>query len=122
VSLVVTPLKIQARTLGYLCATPTAENKPSSEGPAQDARHRGRTVRRRPSRTRAFTRTCKATFHQTIQGLANAIDKMDRYTAGHSERVAAYAQILAIKLGLPPEMVEIVRSRRSCTTWARSAA
>ena len=34
---------------------------------------------------------------------------MDRYTAGHSERVAAYAQILAIKLGLPDEQVEIVR-------------
>ncbi|MCA9582894.1 MAG: HD-GYP domain-containing protein, partial [Myxococcales bacterium] len=51
----------------------------------------------------------QATFHQTIQGLASAIDKMDRYTAGHSERVAAYAQILAIKLGLPEEKVEIVR-------------
>src|SRR6185436_16176184 len=48
-------------------------------------------------------------FRQTIRGLASAIDKMDRYTAGHSERVAAYAQILALKLGLPPEKVEIVR-------------
>ena len=37
------------------------------------------------------------------------IDKMDRYTAGHSERVAAYAQILAIKLGMDEETVEIVR-------------
>jgi HD-GYP domain-containing protein (c-di-GMP phosphodiesterase class II) len=51
----------------------------------------------------------KATFRQTIRGLASAIDKMDRYTAGHSERVSAYAQILAIKLGLPEEQVEIVR-------------
>jgi HD-GYP domain-containing protein (c-di-GMP phosphodiesterase class II) len=51
----------------------------------------------------------KATFRQTIRGLASAIDKMDRYTAGHSERVAAYAQVLAIKLGLPSEQVEIVR-------------
>ncbi|HEX4351887.1 MAG TPA: HD-GYP domain-containing protein, partial [Polyangiales bacterium] len=51
----------------------------------------------------------KGTFSQTIKGLANAIDKMDRYTAGHSTRVAAYAQVLAIKLGLPPERVEIVR-------------
>jgi HD-GYP domain-containing protein (c-di-GMP phosphodiesterase class II) len=49
------------------------------------------------------------TFRQTIRGLANAIDKMDRYTAGHSERVAAYAQLLAIKLGLPAAQVEIVR-------------
>ncbi len=34
---------------------------------------------------------------------------MDRYTAGHSARVAAYAQILAIKLGLSDADIEIVR-------------
>ena len=37
----------------------------------------------------------QATFQQTIEGLAKAIDKMDRYTAGHSERVAIYATYLA---------------------------
>ncbi|MDF2692126.1 MAG: domain/GAF domain/HD domain protein, partial [Labilithrix sp.] len=51
----------------------------------------------------------RATFQQTIEGLAKAIDKMDRYTAGHSERVATYAMYLAIRLGLSPEQVEIVR-------------
>jgi HD-GYP domain-containing protein (c-di-GMP phosphodiesterase class II) len=51
----------------------------------------------------------RATFQQTIQGLARAIDKMDRYTAGHSERVAFYATYLAVRLGLPLEVVEIVR-------------
>ncbi len=51
----------------------------------------------------------KATFQQTIQGLARTIDKMDRYTAGHSDRVAYYAQILAKNLGLGPDEVEIVR-------------
>jgi HD-GYP domain-containing protein (c-di-GMP phosphodiesterase class II) len=34
---------------------------------------------------------------------------MDRYTSGHSERVAAYAQLLAIKLELPEPQVEIIR-------------
>jgi CheY-like chemotaxis protein len=38
-------------------------------------------------------------FQQTIEGLASAIDKMDRYTAGHSERVADYAVLIANKLG-----------------------
>ena len=42
----------------------------------------------------------QATFQQTIEGLAKAIDKMDRYTAGHSSRVAMYAVYLAQKLGL----------------------
>lgn len=51
----------------------------------------------------------KSSVAQTIRGLASAIDKMDRYTAGHSARVAAYAELLAIKLGLPEEQVEIVR-------------
>jgi HD-GYP domain-containing protein (c-di-GMP phosphodiesterase class II) len=51
----------------------------------------------------------RATFQQTIEGLAKAIDKMDRYTSGHSDRVAQYAMYLAIRLGLPPDMVETVR-------------
>ncbi len=51
----------------------------------------------------------KATFKQTIQGLARALDRLDRYTSGHSDRVAMYATMLAIKLQLPPELVEIVR-------------
>ncbi len=51
----------------------------------------------------------RATFQQTIQGLARAIDKMDRYTSGHSERVAKYATYLAVRIGLPPDLIEIVR-------------
>src|SRR5262249_31153989 len=51
----------------------------------------------------------RATFQQTIQGLAKAIDKMDRYTSGDSDRVAVYATFLAMRLGLSPEQVEIVR-------------
>lgn len=51
----------------------------------------------------------QATFQQTIHGLAKAIDKMDRYTAGHSDRVAMYAVYLAQRLGLPAHETEIVR-------------
>jgi putative nucleotidyltransferase with HDIG domain len=51
----------------------------------------------------------QATFQQTIQTLARTIDKMDRYTAGHSERVARYAVALARWLGLNEAEVEIVR-------------
>ncbi|MDB5218875.1 MAG: domain/GAF domain/HD domain protein, partial [Myxococcaceae bacterium] len=51
----------------------------------------------------------RATFQQTIEGLAKAIDKMDRYTAGHSDRVATYAMYLATKLGLSIEQIEVVR-------------
>lgn len=51
----------------------------------------------------------RQSFQQTIAGLAQAIDKMDRYTAGHSERVARYAMVLARKLGLPEDSVDVVR-------------
>lgn len=46
---------------------------------------------------------------QTIEGLARAIDKLDPYTAGHSDRVSIYASLLAKKLGLGEETVELVR-------------
>ncbi len=51
----------------------------------------------------------QATFQQTIEGLASAIDKMDRYTAGHSQRVAQYAVYLAKRIGMNDEEIEIVR-------------
>jgi putative nucleotidyltransferase with HDIG domain len=51
----------------------------------------------------------QATFQQTIQSLANTIDKMDRYTAGHSQRVALYATRLAKWMGLGEREVEVVR-------------
>jgi putative nucleotidyltransferase with HDIG domain len=51
----------------------------------------------------------QATFRQTIESLARTIDKMDRYTAGHSERVARYAQRLARSLGLDEAQIEVVR-------------
>jgi response regulator RpfG family c-di-GMP phosphodiesterase len=51
----------------------------------------------------------QATFQQTIHGLASAIDKMDRYTAGHSERVARYAVYLANRLGLDERQIVVVQ-------------
>ncbi len=51
----------------------------------------------------------RATFQQTIEGLAKAIDKMDRYTSGHSDRVAHWATVLAGRLGLTAEVIEVVR-------------
>ncbi len=50
----------------------------------------------------------QATFQQTIQSLARTIDRMDRYTAGHSERVARYAVALARALKLADDTVKII--------------
>ena len=43
------------------------------------------------------------------EALAAALDARDRYTAGHSLRVADYAQAVAQELRLPDRDVEIIR-------------
>jgi putative nucleotidyltransferase with HDIG domain len=48
-------------------------------------------------------------FRQTIVGFAHALDESDKYTRGHSERVAHYAMLIARGLELPEGEVETVR-------------
>jgi HD-GYP domain-containing protein (c-di-GMP phosphodiesterase class II) len=107
-SLAVTPLRVKGSPIGFLCVVSLTSTKRFDEG----QRKLLHLVSSRASAAIENARLyedLQATFSQTIRGLASAIDKMDRYTAGHSERVAAYAQVLAIKLGLPDDEVEIVR-------------
>ncbi|MCP4604926.1 MAG: response regulator [Proteobacteria bacterium] len=53
-------------------------------------------------------RNLQQTFRQTIQGLARAIEAMDTYTAGHSDRVTVYARITGEELGELPNQVELI--------------
>lgn len=46
---------------------------------------------------------------QTVETLANAIDAKDRYTKGHSFRVAEYSAIIARELGWTKEEVDTLR-------------
>ncbi|MEY4576672.1 MAG: hypothetical protein RL701_1375, partial [Pseudomonadota bacterium] len=115
VSLLVIPLTISARTgdrapqvIGYIAALSFTPNKAFDEGQRKLLSIVSDRAAAAIENARLYE-DLKATFSQTIKGLASAIDKMDRYTAGHSVRVAAYAQLLAIKLGLTSEQVEIVR-------------
>ena len=45
-------------------------------------------------------------FLQTIMALSEAVDAKDRYTSGHSKRVAKYARMIAEKLGKSKEEQE----------------
>jgi response regulator RpfG family c-di-GMP phosphodiesterase len=47
-------------------------------------------------------------FKQTIIGFAHALEESDRYTRGHSERVASYARLIAIGMQLPEAEIENV--------------
>jgi putative nucleotidyltransferase with HDIG domain len=51
----------------------------------------------------------KNMFTSTVQVLATTLDRRDEETAGHSQRVALIAQILARQMGLPPLEVEKIR-------------
>jgi diguanylate cyclase (GGDEF)-like protein len=45
----------------------------------------------------------------TLQALAKAVDAKNRYTAGHSERVATYAVALARSLGFSEDRLDAIR-------------
>jgi response regulator RpfG family c-di-GMP phosphodiesterase len=107
-SLVSVPLRMKTRLLGWITVASFTKQKRFNEGHRKLLSIVGSRAAAAIENARLYE-DLRATFQQTIQGLARAIDKMDRYTAGHSERVATYATYLAVRLGLPPEVIEIVR-------------
>jgi response regulator RpfG family c-di-GMP phosphodiesterase len=108
VSLVSVPLRMKTRLLGWIGVASFTKQKRFNEGHRKLLSIVGSRAAAAIENARLYE-DLRATFQQTIQGLARAIDKMDRYTAGHSERVATYATQLANKLGLSVDVVEVVR-------------
>jgi response regulator RpfG family c-di-GMP phosphodiesterase len=108
VSLVSVPLRMKARLLGWIGVASFTKLKRFNEGHRKLLSIVGSRAAAAIENARLYE-DLRATFRQTIEGLARAIDKMDRYTAGHSERVADYAMQLAHRLGLPIDVIEIVR-------------
>jgi response regulator RpfG family c-di-GMP phosphodiesterase len=108
VSLVSVPLRMKTRLLGWIAVASFTKQKRFNEGNRKLLSIVGSRAAAAIENARLYE-DLRATFQQTIHGLARAIDKMDRYTSGHSERVATYATYLAVRLGLPADVVEIVR-------------
>ena len=108
VSLVSVPLKMKTRLLGWIAVASFTRQKRFNEGHRKLLSIVGSRAAAAIENARLYE-DLRASFQQTIQGLARAIDKMDRYTAGHSERVAHYATYLSVRLGLPPDLIETVR-------------
>ncbi|HEY2369019.1 MAG TPA: HD domain-containing phosphohydrolase [Polyangiaceae bacterium] len=107
-SLVAVPLRSKTKLLGWIAALAFARNKRFDEGQRKVLAIVGSRAAAAIDNARLYE-DLQATFQQTIEGLAKAIDKMDRYTAGHSSRVAMYAVYLAQRLGLGAHDQEIVR-------------
>ncbi len=108
VSMTCVQLRTRQRSIGFLIALSFSRGKRFDEGQRKLLSLVGSRAAVAIENARLYE-DLKGTFNQTIQGLARAIDKMDRYTAGHSDRVAAYALLLAQRLGLAPDTLEIVR-------------
>jgi HD-GYP domain-containing protein (c-di-GMP phosphodiesterase class II) len=48
--------------------------------------------------------------HEALATLVEVVELRDRYTAGHSRRVAATARLLALRLGLTAEEADVIES------------
>jgi HD-GYP domain-containing protein (c-di-GMP phosphodiesterase class II) len=51
----------------------------------------------------------KKSFFETVEALAEAIEKKDRYTGGHTKRVVYYSMCIAKYMGLSAETLEQLR-------------
>jgi HD-GYP domain-containing protein (c-di-GMP phosphodiesterase class II) len=107
-SLLVVPLKMRERLMGFIAVVSLTASKRFDEGQRKLLSIVASRAAAAIENARLYE-DLQATFQQTIQSLARTIDKMDRYTAGHSERVARYAVALARWMGLPEDQIQIVR-------------
>jgi response regulator RpfG family c-di-GMP phosphodiesterase len=107
-SLLVVPLKVRDRLMGWIATLSLTASRRFDEGQRKLLSIIASRAAAAIENARLYE-DLQSTFQQTIQSLARTIDKMDHYTAGHSERVARYAVNLARSLGLPESQIEIVR-------------
>ena len=92
-SLIAVPLRCKQRLLGWIARRLASPRASASTRASASCSASSRSRAAAAIENARLYEDLQATFQQTIEGLAKAIDKMDRYTAGHSERVATYAHV-----------------------------
>jgi len=107
-SITIIALKMRDRLLGWIAVVSLTASKRFDEGQRKLLSIIASRAAAAIENARLYE-DLQATFQQTITSLARTIDKMDRYTSGHSERVARYAVNLARWLGLNDEQIGHVR-------------
>ena len=101
------PLVARQRTLGILTARSCTAGVRFVEGQRKLLNMLGSRAAAAIDNAALFN-NLQQTFRQTIQGLARAIEAMDKYTAGHSDRVTVYARVTAVALGETSSQVELI--------------
>jgi response regulator RpfG family c-di-GMP phosphodiesterase len=107
ISLLSVPLRVQHRILGLVTGISVTPGNRFSEGQRKLMSVLAGRAAAAIENVRLFE-NLQATFRQTIQSFARALEAMDRYTAGHSDRVTRLSRITALELDLPLEEVEAV--------------
>ena len=100
---------MKTRLLGWICVASFTKNKRFDEGQRKLLSIVGSRAAAAIENARLYE-DLRATFQQTIRGLAKAIDKMDRYTSGHSDRVGDVRDVPRHPPG------------PAAPTWSRSSA
>jgi response regulator RpfG family c-di-GMP phosphodiesterase len=115
------PLKLKGRIIGMLNAYSYTRGNKFSEGQRkmlyvlasraafsiENARLYENLVDANKDLTRANV-SLEENFKQTIIGFAHALEESDRYTRGHSERVATYARLIAMGLKMSGPEIDVV--------------
>ena len=110
------PLKLKGRTIGMLNAYSYTKGAKFSEGQRKMLYVLGSRAAVSIENARLYESlvdtnedlvhanvSLEENFKQTIIGFAHALEESDRYTRGHSERVATYARLIAVGMRLPNE-------------------
>jgi HD-GYP domain-containing protein (c-di-GMP phosphodiesterase class II) len=81
-----------------------------NDGLLEDLRRRNEELSRALAEVSEAKHRSEKEFLLSIQSLAVALEAKDRYTAGHSERVARFSVLIGRKMGLTPAEQEDLRS------------
>jgi response regulator RpfG family c-di-GMP phosphodiesterase len=101
------PMVARQRTLGLLAFHSYATDSTFTEGQRKLTSMLGSRAAAAVDNALLY-RNLQLTFHQTIQGLARAIEAMDTYTAGHSDRVTIYSRLIAEQLRETQDQIELI--------------
>lgn len=107
VSLLSVPLRVQHDLVGFVTAVSTTQGGRFSEGQRKLLSVLAGRAAAAIVNARLYEEL-ERTFRQTVQSLVRALEAMDPYTAGHSDRVAKYARLMAEQLGLSGADVDLL--------------
>lgn len=106
-SFVSVPLRVRGQTVGVLYALSVRQGFRFTEGQRKGLAVLSSRAASAIENARMHS-DLRATFTDTIEGLARALEAKDPYTAGHSDRVASYARLIARQMTLGEPEIERV--------------